>query len=114
MFSGSTNIVRYPRDIPSLVRRADTTRKEARERKKQRKEEEIQKKKEEVRRMKSLKAKEIREKLDKVGKEGGLETSGEFTTPSTAPNACLQRTRFNLFDETQHLRSSILMATGTH
>ncbi|KAK0502995.1 KRI1-like family C-terminal-domain-containing protein [Armillaria luteobubalina] len=78
----AAEIKSYPRNISSLVRREDTTRKDARERRKARKEEELQKKKEEVRRLKSLKMKEIRVKLDRIGREGrknleadpGLET----------------------------------------
>ncbi|KIK69016.1 hypothetical protein GYMLUDRAFT_35057 [Collybiopsis luxurians FD-317 M1] len=61
----------HPRNIPSLVRREDTTRKQARERRKQRKQEELQKKQEEVKRLKALKMKELRAKLDRIGKEGG-------------------------------------------
>ncbi|KAG6857754.1 hypothetical protein H0H87_004170 [Tephrocybe sp. NHM501043] len=66
----------YPRNLPSLVRREDTTRKDARERKKQRKAEELEKKREEVKRLKGLKMKEIRARLEKIGREGGksLET----------------------------------------
>ncbi|PBK96588.1 hypothetical protein ARMGADRAFT_923986 [Armillaria gallica] len=67
----AAEIKSYPRNISSLVRREDTTRKDARERRKTRKEEELQKKKEEVRRLKSLKMKEIRAKLDRIGREGG-------------------------------------------
>ncbi|KDQ13913.1 hypothetical protein BOTBODRAFT_44855 [Botryobasidium botryosum FD-172 SS1] len=66
-------ISRFPREIPSLVRRTDTTRKEARERRKQRKEEELLKKKEEVKRLKALKLKEVRKKLAMVSEEAGLE-----------------------------------------
>ena len=61
----------YPRNLPSLVRREDTTRKEARERRKQRKEDEVMKKKEDVKRLKALKMKEIRAKLERIGREGG-------------------------------------------
>ncbi|KAG6837798.1 hypothetical protein H0H93_016166 [Arthromyces matolae] len=61
----------YPRNLPSLVRREDNTRKEARERRKQRKAEELEKKKEDVRRLKGLKMKEIRSRLERIGREGG-------------------------------------------
>ncbi|KAF9047029.1 hypothetical protein BDZ89DRAFT_1058086 [Hymenopellis radicata] len=61
----------FPRNLPSLVRREDTTRKDARERKKQRKAEELSQKKEEVKRLKALKMKEIRAKLERIGREGG-------------------------------------------
>ncbi|KAJ3562427.1 hypothetical protein NP233_g9583 [Leucocoprinus birnbaumii] len=69
---GSSTIPSFPRNIPSLVRREDTKRKDARERRKQRKEEEIEKKREEVRRLKALKMREIRRKLEAIGREGGL------------------------------------------
>ncbi|KAJ3896145.1 KRI1-like family C-terminal-domain-containing protein [Lentinula edodes] len=61
----------HPRQISSLIRREDTTRKEARERRKKRREEEIEKKREEVKRMKALKMKELRMRLDRIGKQGG-------------------------------------------
>ena len=61
----------YPRNLPSLVRRENTSRKEARERRKQRKEEELLKKKEEVKLLKKLKMKEINAKLERIGREGG-------------------------------------------
>lgn len=61
----------YPRNLPSLVRREDTGRKEARERRKIRKEEELSKKREEIRRLKGLKMKELRAKLERIGREGG-------------------------------------------
>ncbi|KAK7052808.1 Kinetochore protein Spc24 [Paramarasmius palmivorus] len=64
-------IKQYPRNIESTVRREESTRKEARQRKKQRKEEELQKRTEEVKRMKALKMKELRARLEKIGKEGG-------------------------------------------
>jgi protein KRI1 len=64
-------ITSYPRNLPSLVRREDTSRKEARERRKQRKEEELLRKKEEVKLLKKLKMKDIRAKLERIGREGG-------------------------------------------
>lgn len=69
--SDALEIKSYPRDLPSLVRREDTTRKDARERKKERKAARLQEKKEEVKRLKALKMKEIRAKLEKIGHEGG-------------------------------------------
>ena len=57
--------------MPSLVRREESSRKEARERKKQRKEEELAKKREEVKRLKGLKMKGLRAKLERIGREGG-------------------------------------------
>ena len=72
----------YPRNLPSLVRREDTSRKDARERKKQRKEEELVKKREEVKRLKGLKMKDLRAKLERIGREGGKnidETKGELS-----------------------------------
>ncbi|KAG6813764.1 hypothetical protein H0H92_007716 [Tricholoma furcatifolium] len=67
----AATIPSYPRNLPSLVRREDTTRKDARERRKQRKEEELQKRREEVKRLKGLKMKEIRARLEIIGREGG-------------------------------------------
>ncbi|KAL1729503.1 KRI1-like family C-terminal-domain-containing protein [Schizophyllum commune] len=67
----AATIKTYPRNIEATVRREENPRKEARERKKQRKEEELQRKREEVRRLKALKMKEIRAKLDRIGREGG-------------------------------------------
>jgi len=78
----AATIKTFPRTIASTVRRADTTRKDARERKKQRQEEELEKKREEVRRLKALKMKEVRRKLELIGREGGVEidpnTDGSF------------------------------------
>ncbi|EIW53933.1 Krr1-domain-containing protein [Trametes versicolor FP-101664 SS1] len=68
---GAAQITRYPRTLPELVRRQDTARKEAREKRKARKEEELLKKKEEVKRLKALKLKELRAKLERIGHEGG-------------------------------------------
>ncbi|KAK7691350.1 hypothetical protein QCA50_004746 [Cerrena zonata] len=70
---GAAEIARYPRNIESLVRRQDSSRKEERERRKARKEEEIQKKKEEVKRLKTLKNKELKVKLERIGIEGGID-----------------------------------------
>ncbi|KAF8608341.1 Krr1-domain-containing protein [Ceratobasidium sp. AG-I] len=64
-------IATHPRNI-STVRRTDTVRKDAREKKKERKAEKMLAKREEVKRLKSLKMREIREKLEKVREEGGL------------------------------------------
>jgi protein KRI1 len=69
---GAATIASFPRILPSVVRRQDTTRKEARERRKERKEEELRKRQEEVKRMKALKMREIRRKLERVGREAGL------------------------------------------
>ena len=68
----SSVIPSFPRSIPTLVRREDSRRKDAREKRKQRKEGEMEKKREEVRRLKTLKMKEIRRKLETIGREGGL------------------------------------------
>ncbi|KAG1746404.1 KRI1-like family C-terminal-domain-containing protein [Suillus lakei] len=68
----ATTIKSFPRNIASTVRRVDTTRKEGRERKKQRQEEELEKKHEEVKRLKALKMKEVRRKLERIGREGGV------------------------------------------
>lgn len=69
---GAATIASFPRVLPSVVRRQDTTRKNARERRKERKEEEHRKRQEEVKRMKALKMREIRRKLERVGREAGL------------------------------------------
>lgn len=61
----------HPRNISTLARRQDTSRKEAREKKKQRKEEEKEQRREEVKRLKALKMREIREKVEKIEKEAG-------------------------------------------
>ena len=66
--------------MASTVRREESSRKAERERRKARKEEELLKKREEVNRLKSLKKKEIRVKLERIGKEGGKdvdETEGK-------------------------------------
>ena len=82
--SGATEIARHPRNIESLVRRQDSSRKDERERRKARKEEELRKKKEEVKRLKALKMKELRAKLERIGVEGGKnleETTGMSLPP---------------------------------
>lgn len=86
--SDGDTIARYPRNIASGVRREDTTRKEARERRKQRKEEELLQKREEVKRLKALKMKEVRSKLEKIGREGGRSIEDEGALGSS----------FQLFD----------------
>ncbi|GJE97316.1 Kri1 domain-containing protein [Phanerochaete sordida] len=68
---GADHIPRYPRTLNETVRREESSRKAERERRKARKEEEMLKKKEEVKRLKALKMKEIRSKLERIGKEGG-------------------------------------------
>jgi protein KRI1 len=62
----------YPRNV-TTVRREENPRKAARERKRQRKEEKLQQKKEEINRLKALKLKDLRVKLDKIAHEGGKE-----------------------------------------
>ena len=76
---GAGTIPRFPRTIPSTVRRADTTRKEARERRRRRREEEVERRREEVRVLKALKMREVRRKLEMIGREAGLrgELDGE-------------------------------------
>jgi protein KRI1 len=64
------------------VRREDTTRKDAREKRKARKEEELAKKREEVNRLKALKTKELRSKLARIGREGGRELDDDGTNTS--------------------------------
>lgn len=70
--SDADKIKTFPRILPSTVRREETTRKDARERKKLRKEERKQQKKEDIKRLKALKMHELRDKLAMIGKEGGL------------------------------------------
>ncbi|KAH8115288.1 KRI1-like family C-terminal-domain-containing protein [Phellopilus nigrolimitatus] len=73
----AASIPAHPRTIASTVRREENPRKAARERKKERKEEKLLKKREEVKRLKALKMKEIREKLERIGKEGGKSADDE-------------------------------------
>jgi protein KRI1 len=72
-YRNAAEISRHPRNLTSTVRRQDTTRKEARERRKARQEEELLQKREEVKRLKALKMKELWRKLERIGKEGGLQ-----------------------------------------
>ena len=69
----ATEIARHPRNLTSTVRRQETTRKEARARRNARKEEELLQKREEVKRLKALKMKELRRKLERISREGGLQ-----------------------------------------
>lgn len=62
------------------MRRVDTKRKEERERKKERTEEKISKKREEVRRLKALKMKDVLRRLERIGKEGGVDVD-DFGLP---------------------------------
>ncbi|QRV84027.1 Kri1 family protein [Ceratobasidium sp. AG-Ba] len=64
-------IATHPRSVPT-VRRVDTSRKEAREKKKARKAEKMLAKREEVKRLKALKMREAKEKLEQIRAEGGL------------------------------------------
>lgn len=74
---GASTIPSFPRTIRSTVRRADTTRKEARERRKKRREEEVERRREEVRVLKALKMREVRRKLEVIGREAGVKVRGE-------------------------------------
>ncbi|KAF8740413.1 KRI1-like family, partial [Rhizoctonia solani] len=65
-------IASHPRNVAS-VRRTDSSRKEAREKKKEREAAKLLAKKEEVKRLKSLKMREFKQKLEKIRIEGGLE-----------------------------------------
>ncbi|KAF8756616.1 KRI1-like family [Rhizoctonia solani] len=64
-------IASHPRNVAS-VRRTDSSRKEAREKKKEREAAKLLAKKEEVKRLKSLKMREFKQKLEKIRIEGGL------------------------------------------
>lgn len=72
------------------MRREDTTRKEAREKRKARKEEELAKKREEISRLKALKMRELRSKLERIGREGGKsleEDAGMWRRPHVQKHA---------------------------
>ncbi|KAG8911983.1 hypothetical protein FRC01_005365 [Tulasnella sp. 417] len=75
-----SKIPRHPRKIETLARRSESTRKEARERRKQRRDDEFQKKKEDVRRQKNEKVKTLKERLEEIGKEGGLNMAAAKAT----------------------------------
>ncbi len=71
--------------MPTLVRRQDTTRKDARERKKERRAEELLLKKEEVKRMKALEMKKHAEQLRRIASEGGRDVDDEGQFPRIYP-----------------------------
>lgn len=75
-FRGALAIATHPRNITSAVRRTEPKRKGERERRKERKDELLLQKREEVKRMKALKLKELKGKLERIGKEGGLDALG--------------------------------------
>lgn len=72
-YSDAPHIPSFPRNVDTVRRPAPHTerRKEARERRKERKEEELKEKREDVKRLKGLKMKEMKSKLEMIGKEGG-------------------------------------------
>lgn len=107
LLSDADHIPSYPRDIPTLARRQDTTRKDARKRKKERKQAELEKRKEEVRRLRALKMRELKHKLEKVGREGGLEVDGKLFPPSNAAEWV-----FDLLTALQSSRNLTSTATG--
>lgn len=75
------------------MRREDTRRKEARERRKARKEEEKLLKREEVKRLKALKLKELRRKLERIGREGGKGTDDNGVPSPLDSRQCVRLTR---------------------
>lgn len=72
------------------MRRPDTVRKEAREKRKARKEEELLKKREEVKRLKALKMKDLQSRLEKIGKEGGKSIVSRGTFIDFAISVCVR------------------------
>jgi protein KRI1 len=66
-------VTSFPRSIPSTLRRPDTTRIEARHRRAERKEEKFLTRREEVKRMKALRVKFLRQKLETMGKDEGID-----------------------------------------
>lgn len=69
---GAATVQAFPRTLPDTVRRQDSTRKDARARRRERKEAELEQRRQEVSRMKNLKMKEIKKKLEMIGAEGGV------------------------------------------
>lgn len=72
---GAATVQAFPRNLPDTVRRQDSTRKDARARRRERKEAELEQKRQELGRLKNLKMKEVRQKLEKIGTEGGRHTN---------------------------------------
>lgn len=83
---GGDQIMSYPRDISTSVRKQDDRRKTERERKEERKEQERKQKEEEIKRLKNLKREEIMNKLRQIQEASGtnlknieaLDLEGEF------------------------------------
>ena len=69
--SGSSSIAAHPRDIPSLVRRADDTRKTKRQARAERKAAEKAAAEEETRRLKGKKRREMEAQIEALKKELG-------------------------------------------
>lgn len=69
--SGSSNIITHPRQIPSLVRRADDTRATKRAARAERKAAEKAAKEEEIRRLKGEKRREMEKQLESLKREVG-------------------------------------------
>ncbi|PFH51649.1 hypothetical protein AMATHDRAFT_74825 [Amanita thiersii Skay4041] len=68
---GGSTIQTFPRNLPDTVRREPSTRKDARARRQERKRAELEQKREEIRRLKGLKMKEVRKKLERIEREAG-------------------------------------------
>ncbi len=95
VFREADTIARFPRNIPSAIRRTDTTRIDARQRRKERKEEEKLQRKEEVNRLKALKLKEQKEKLEKIGKKAALTLEMKVGFKASTRVAIAHSTRFS-------------------